>query len=167
MGRASTDWFVMGESRTESAALLGNWTVSVEPGARINVPKPWRDQFPGVSWIVIPWPLDTRDSLGVFPPNAWQQRLASVELAGSDSVPPDVAMRILNMMTSEGNPLQLDKSGRLCLGQPAATALGLDKTAVVAGAGAYFRVFTPEGFERFQRENQQIPSEALTSLKLR
>ncbi|MCP5522181.1 MAG: hypothetical protein H7A46_11615 [Verrucomicrobiales bacterium] len=117
--------------------------------------------------MVLPWPLDTRESLAVFPPNAWEQRLASVELAGSDRVPPDVATKILNIMTSQGIPLQLDKSGRLCLGQALAGVLGLDKSAVVAGAGAYFRVFTPEGYERFQQENQQIPSDVLTSLRMR
>lgn len=157
----------MGEPRSESAALLGNWTVSVEPGARISVPKPWRDRFPGVFWVVLPWPLDTREALAVFPPNAWEQRLAGIELANPDRVPPAVAIKMLNMMTSEGISLQLDKSGRLCLGQALAGVLGLDKLAVVAGSGAYFRVFTPEGFERFQSENRQIPSDVLTSLRMR
>jgi DNA-binding transcriptional regulator/RsmH inhibitor MraZ len=147
--------------------LLGNFTVSVEPGARISVPKPWRDRFPGVSWVVVPWPLDTREALAVFPPNAWEQRLASLELASADAVDPEVTIRILNIMTSEGIPLQLDKSGRLCLGQALADPIGLEKTAVVAGAGAYFRVFTPEGYERFRRENQQIPREVLTKLRMR
>lgn len=127
------------------------------------IPRRWRDASPDGLWTVVPWPVSGSRCLAAFPPEAWEFRLNKVELATLDE---DERLIISKAMNHRAVDLTLDKVGRLCLGQALANRIKLEGTAILAGCGDHFEVYTPEEYALVEKEFDEIPLEKLKKLGL-
>lgn len=143
--------------------MSGNVPLSVEAGARVMVPRRWRDASPDGLWTVAPWPVAGPRCLAAFPPEAWEDRLNKVELAAIDEGDRIIISKAMNHRAVD---LTLDKVGRLCLGQSLANRIKLEGQAVLAGCGDHFEIYTPEEYAAMEKEFDEIPLEQLKKLGL-
>ncbi len=153
----------MGVAAAKQARLIGDHSLTVETGARIMVPRRWRDASPDGTWFVAPWPLNQPRCLAVFTPEAWEAQETKLTMAKGE-VPEGVRTMIRKAMHHRAVELQLDKVGRLCLGQALAARIGLQGTAVLAGSEHGFNIYTPEGYAKIGQEIESIPHEILEKL---
>lgn len=153
----------VGASGTKQAGTIGDQTLTVESGARIMVPRPLRDASPDGTWYVVPWPVNQPRCLAAFTPEAWEAQQTKLTLA-KGSMPEGLRTLIRKALYHRAVELQLDKVGRLCLGQALAARIGLQDAAVVVRIADGFEIYTPEGYARFEKEIEAIPYGALEDL---
>jgi MraZ protein len=142
---------------------LGQHLRGVDHG-RVILPVEWRPEDATKEFMVIVWPVTTRDYLLVLPPSRWevmQRNLESLSLADEQ------AAMVERLISSNTNPGSLDRYGRLGLPEDAAKSLGIEKEAMLVGRLNKFEVWSPARFtEALAKPTDQLITDALKSIKI-
>jgi len=70
------------------------------------------------------------------------------------------AQALRRLLASKSDQVTLDKSGRLCLPEAMAKAVGIDKEAVLVGMFDRFEIWSPERYSLASVVDEELSSEA-------
>lgn len=145
--------------------------IKLESGARIVVPRRWRESAPSSRWVGCPWPVQEPKSIAVFPEGAWSARRDYLHLQivdatkGEDEEFMDELQDLDYLMTSQAEDLRMDKVGRLTLG-PLWQVIDSTKEATLRGRGDHFLVLKPAAAEMELQRRKKVRPITLKRLRM-
>ena len=125
-----------------SVSYLGQHLRGVDRG-RVILPTEWRPRGAPTQFMIIVWPVTSREYLLVLPPSRWevmQANLAELSLADEQ------AATVERLISSNTFSRSLDGYGRLPLPEEAARSLGIKDEAMLVGRMNKFEVWSPSKF---------------------
>jgi MraZ protein len=124
-----------------SAALpyLGTFTHAFDEKGRLTVPREWRGEGFEERLVAVPADAGMGRMLRVFPGSFFAR-----EFERLGDAPLDDPRRVkLNRLFAVGQMLQMDAQHRVALKEELRRWAGLEKTAVLVGAGDHFQMCEP------------------------
>ncbi|MEO8429350.1 MAG: hypothetical protein ABI651_19840 [Verrucomicrobiota bacterium] len=117
----------------------------IDEKRRLQVPAKWRPASPDVEFTLIPWPKGAWKEafLLVLPP---EERVALVQRLKPMPYDDSTTQALRRLVGSKSDQVTLDKSGRLCLPEAMAKAVGIEKEAVLVGMLDRFEIWNPERY---------------------
>jgi len=134
------------ESGLKRPVFTAAYTHGVDDKRRLQIPSKWRGACQEMELTMILWPSGWQKDacLVVLPPHVmdtFMDRFASSSITNSDM---DALRRF---MGERSDTVTLDKSGRICLPDALAKAVGIDKEAVLVGMYDRFQIWNPERYK--------------------
>jgi MraZ protein len=131
---------------------------------RVILPVEWRRDHSPKDFMVLLWPITTRECLLVLPPSRWeviQKNLEGMSLTDGKAA---IVERLIGSSTSMRS---VDTYGRLPLPEEAAKSLGIESEAMLVGRLNKFEVWNPSRFAAtLANPDPQLIANALDSIKL-
>lgn len=161
----------MARPATTKAAAANNGTIpylgrhlrGVDHG-RVILPVDWRPKHSAKEFMVLVWPVTTREYLLVLPPSRWEVILKNLE---GLSLTDDQAAQVERLISSSTSMRSVDSYGRLPLPEEAATSLGIESEAMLVGRFNKFEVWNPTRYAAtLANPDAQLIANALKSLKI-
>lgn len=144
-----------------SAAIFYNslYRHGVDEKRRVQIPAKWRPAQAEIEFTLILWPKGTLQEacLLVLPPAEWMalvQKLKAMPFAD----PKAEALR--RLLGTRSDRVALDKSGRICLPEQMAKAVGIEKEAVLVGLVDRFEIWNPDRYQAASAVDEQLSPEA-------
>lgn len=148
---------------TGNVPYLGQHLRTLDAG-RIILPSEWRPAGSARDFMVIMWPVTTREYFLVLPPARWevlQRNLAELSLAD------DQAATIERLIGSSTFKRSLDGYGRLPLPEEASRAMGIENEATLVGRMNKFEVWNSARLAgALAKPGPQSIESALKSIKI-
>ena len=159
-----------GHAKSKAAAVvsaaprfLGRHLRGVDNG-RVILPADWRQDGSTREFMVIVWPVTTREYLLVLPPSRWEVMARNLQGLSLTDERAALFERLIGSSTSMGS---LDKYGRLPLPEDAAKAMGIENEAMLVGRMDKFEVWSPARFAAtLANPDAQVIAEALKSMNV-
>lgn len=131
----------------------------VDDKRRVQVPARWRPDDAGAEFTLILWPNGNwpEACLLVMPPeemDALVAKLKAMPLADPK------AASLRRLLGSKSATLALDKSGRFCIPESMARAVGIEKEAVMVGLMDRFEIWNPERHAAVSEVDSALQAEA-------
>src|ERR1043166_9632991 len=119
------------EATTQATYYNSLYRHGVDEKRRVQIPAKWRPSKAGVEWTLILWPKSKEGPcLRVLPPKEMAQLMESINANPNNDPNKTVLKRFIG---SESEQVAVDKSGRICLPEEMAKAVGLSDEAVLVG----------------------------------
>jgi MraZ protein len=132
----------------------GTYRHRIDAKGRLPIPAAFRRGL-GDAVAVVVTQLD--QCLAAYPPAEWARLEAQLATLPSFSKPVKALTRLL---ASRAADCELDVQGRILLPPALRAAVGLQRDAVVIGVLNRFEIWTPEGWDAFVRESEQLLDDA-------
>ena len=130
----------------------------VDEKRRVQIPAKWRPAAPGVEFTLVLWPKPKEGPcLRVLPPEQMAALMKDIS-AMPNSDPNKVVLK--RFIGSESVQAPLDKSGRICLPEGMANAVGITAEAILVGLLDRFEIWSPERYERVKASDALMAAEA-------
>jgi MraZ protein len=131
----------------------------VDDKRRVQIPAKWRPSHPDVEFTLILWPNGSQPDacLLVLPPaemSALADKIRAMPFADSK------ASALRRLLGSKSASVALDKSGRICLPEGMARAVGIDTEAMMVGLVDRFEIWSPERYETVSAVDAALLPEA-------
>lgn len=149
-------------SSTETIAPIyysSTFRHGVDEKRRVQVPAKWRPQQPDVELTLILWPsAGIPDAcLLVLPPEEMAQLVGKLKAMPFADPKAESLRRLLGRKSASAT---LDKSGRICLPDAMAKAVGIEKEAIFVGLVDRFEIWNPDRWEQASKVDDALQSEA-------
>ena len=143
--------------------FLGQHLRGVDHG-RVILPAEWRPDGSTKEFMVIVWPLTTREYLLVLPPSRWEVLAKNLE---NLSLTDEQAALVERLIGSSTAMRSLDNYGRLPLPEDAAKGMGIESEAMLVGRMNKFEVWSPSRYAAARANpDPQLIADALKSIKI-
>jgi MraZ protein len=131
----------------------------VDEKRRVQIPAKWRPSQPEVEFTLIPWPNGNQAdaNLLVLPPAVMKVIMDKITPMPSAD-PKTSALR--RLIGSRSANVTVDKSGRICLPEAMAEAVGIKTEAVLVGLLDRFEIWSPERYDAVSAADSALLSEA-------
>lgn len=131
----------------------------VDEKRRVQIPAKWRPAEADIQFTLILWPKGTMQEacLLVLPPEEWRALVMKLKAMPFADPKAEALRRLLGMKSDR---VTLDKSGRICIPEAMAKAVGIEKEAVLVGLLDRFEIWNPERFEAASAVDQEMSPEA-------
>jgi|SRR5579872_2873302 len=131
----------------------------VDEKRRVQIPAKWRPSQPDVEFTLILWPNGSQPDacLLVLPPaemSALADKIRAMPFADSK------ASALRRLLGSKSASVALDKSGRICLPEGMAKAVGIETEAMMVGLVDRFEIWSPERYETVSAVDAALLPEA-------
>jgi transcriptional regulator MraZ len=127
--------------------FLGQYEHSLDDKGRLTIPARFREMLDGGAFITRGFDRCLMVMTGTYFHQVYEQ-LNALNLA-------DPTARLLRrMILSNAFPLEVDKVGRVLVPQHLRQFAGLDSSAIVAGQGEYFEVWTADAWNEQVKQIQ-------------
>ncbi len=131
---------------------------------RVILPADWRADGSSREFMVIVWPVTSREFLLVLPPSRWEVMVRNLQGLSLTDEQAALVERLIGSSTSVGS---LDKYGRLPLPEDAAKAMGIENEAMLVGRMDKFEIWSPARFAaKLANPNVEVVADALKSMKI-
>jgi MraZ protein len=140
---------------------LGQHLRGVDNG-RVILPVEWRPAGSPKDFMVIIWPVTSREYLLVLPPSRWEVLQKNLE---GLSLTDEQAATVERLIGSSTSMKALDGYGRLPLPEDAAENLGIEAEAMLVGRMNKFEIWSPARYAGTLGNAEQIAG-ALKSIKI-
>ncbi len=145
------------------APYLGQHLRTVDHG-RVILPVDWRPRHGPKDFMVLLWPVTTREYLLVLPPSRWEVIQKNLEAL---SLTDDQAALVERLISSSTFMRSLDSYGRLPLPEEATRRLGIENEAMLVGRLNKFEVWNPSRYATtLANPDAQLVANALKSIKI-
>jgi MraZ protein len=142
---------------------LGQHLRGVDHG-RVILPVDWRPDHSAKDFMVLLWPVTTREYLLVLPPSRWEVIQRNLE---GLSLTDDQAAVVERLISSSTFMRSVDSYGRLPLPEEAAKTLGIESEAMLVGRLNKFEVWNPSRFAAtLANPDVQLIATALKAIKI-
>ena len=142
---------------------LGQHLRGVDHG-RVILPVDWRPHRSPRDFMVLVWPVTTREYLLVLPPSRWEMLQKNLE---GLSLTDDQAAMVERLISSSTFMRSVDGYGRLPLPEEAAKSLGIESEAMLVGRLTKFEVWNPSRYAAtLANPDTQLIANALKSIKI-
>jgi MraZ protein len=142
--------------------FLGRFYHNLDEKGRLTIPARYRELLlPAGAYVMQGFDPD----LIVLPSAEFEMLTANINQMSIT----DPTKRLLRRLVfSTANRLEFDRAGRILIPQFLRQAAGLDTTAIVVGAGAYFEIWSPEAWvsQDEQLHDVQANAQRFSSLEL-
>ncbi len=139
--------------------LTGEFDLSLDEKNRFVVPTRLRDEIAqeghGFGFYLT---LGTNRVLSLYPERIYQ-RIALVVAPGKAA--PDEALRYDRLNYSLASKVELDRQGRLLLGERYVSRTGLKEQITLIGAKDHLEIWDPQRWDTFLKENFGVNEEAM------
>jgi MraZ protein len=130
----------------------------VDEKRRVQIPAKWRPSEAGVELTLILWPKSKEGPcLRVLPPKEMAQLMEAIDAMPNSDPNKTVLKRFIG---SESEQVTVDKSGRICLPEEMAKAVGLSDEAVLVGLLDRFEIWNPERYQKVKASDAAMAQEA-------
>jgi len=130
----------------------------VDEKRRVQIPAKWRPTSPGIEFTLVLWPKAKEGPcLRVLPPQQMAVLMRDID-AMPNSDPSKVVLK--RFIGSESVQAPLDKTGRICLPEAMAKAVGISDQAVLVGLLDRFEIWSPERYEKVKASDAMMAPEA-------
>lgn len=131
----------------------------VDDKRRVQVPAKWRPHQPDVELTLILWPSAGRPDacLLVLPPEEMAQLVGKLKAMPFADPKAESLRRLLGRKSAS---VTLDKSGRICLPDVMAKAIGIEKEAMFVGLVDRFEIWNPDRWEQAAQVDDALQAEA-------
>lgn len=149
-------------SSTETIAPIfynSTFRHGVDDKRRVQIPAKWRPQQADVELTLILWPsAGMKDAcLLVLLPEEMAQLVAKLKAMPFADPKAESLRRLLGRKSAS---VTLDKSGRICLPDSMAKAVGIEKEAVFVGLVDRFEIWNPERLDQASTVDDALQEEA-------
>ena len=136
---------MVAEQHKDSVYFSSVYRHGVDEKRRVQIPAKWRSEDPQVLTLLV-WPKGKMPDacLLVLPPEEWVALVTRLK-AMPNADPKAEALRLL--LGTKSDRVSLDKSGRICVPDWMAKAVGIEKEAVLAGLVDRFEIWNPARYE--------------------
>jgi MraZ protein len=130
----------------------------VDEKRRVQIPAKWRPQKAGTELTLMLWPKAKEGPcLRVLPPAEMAKLMKSIDTM-QNSDPNKVVLK--RFIGSESVQVSVDKSGRICLPEEMARAVGVKNEAVLVGLLDRFEIWNPQSYEKVKASDAVLAHEA-------
>ena len=130
----------------------------VDEKRRVQIPAKWRPSEAGVELTLILWPKSKEGPcLRVLPPKEMAQLMEAIDAMPNSDPNKTVLKRFIG---SESEQVTVDKSGRICLPEEMAKAVGLSDEAVLVGLLDRFEIWNPERYQKVKASDAAMAQKA-------
>ena len=131
----------------------------VDEKRRVQIPAKWRPSQPDVELTLILWPNNgiADANLLVLPP---REMAALAEKIRQMPFADPKASALRRLIGSKSASVTLDKSGRICLPDSMAKAVGIENEAVLVGLVDRFEIWSPARYSNVNAVDEALLSEA-------
>jgi len=148
----------LAENNNETICYNSSYRHGVDEKRRVQIPAKWRPTKPGVEFTLVLWPKSPAGPcVRVLPPEQLAALMRDIG-AMPNSDPNKVVLK--RFIGSESVQAPLDKSGRICLPDGMAKAVGIAEEAVFVGLLDRFEIWSPEGYNKVKAADAVMASEA-------
>ena len=149
----------MSEANNSGPCYNSCFDPTVDEKRRVQIPANWRKGQNETEFMLILWPSSSQQDacLMVLPPLAAQklrERITSMPFGDGQ------AEALRRFLGRKSHMVTSDKSGRITLPEHMATAVGIEKKAVVGGMFDRFQMWNPEKFEAITEGDDALAQEA-------
>ena len=145
------------------SSYLGQHLRGVDNG-RVILPVDWRPSRSAKDFMVLVWPVTTREYLLVLPPSRWEVIQKNLE---GLSLTDDQAAIVERLISSSTSIRSVDSYGRLPLPEEAAKNLGIESEAMLVGRLNKFEVWSPSRYAAtLANPDAQLIANALKFIKI-
>jgi MraZ protein len=151
------------ESKIEPTYYNSLYRHGVDEKRRVQIPAKWRPTRPGTELTLVLWPKAKEGPcLRVLPPPQMAKLLRELEVMPNSDPRKAVLKRFIG---SESVQATLDKSGRICLPEEMARAVGISDVAVLVGMLDKFEIWSPERYAKMKAAEAILASEAFNVME--
>lgn len=130
----------------------------VDEKRRVQIPAKWRPTQPGMEFTLVVWPKSKEGPcVRVLPPDQMAQVKRDID-AMPNSDPNKLVLK--RFIGSESVQVTLDKTGRICLPDEMARAVGITDQAVLVGLLDSFEIWSPERYALVKAADAVMAHEA-------
>jgi MraZ protein len=131
----------------------------VDEKRRLQIPAKWRPAEGEMMLTLLLWPRGPMKEacLLALPPAEWHGLVQKVKMMPYADPRAQALRRILG---TKSDRVSIDKSGRICLPEWMAKAVGIDHEAVLVGLLDRFEIWNPERYEATRLVDEEMSSEA-------
>jgi division/cell wall cluster transcriptional repressor MraZ len=152
-----------GAVNNSATPYLGQHLRGVDHG-RVILPVEWRPDGSPQDFMVIIWPVTTREYLLVLPPSRWVTLQKNLECL---SLTDEQAATVERLIGSSTFMRTMDTYGRLPLPEEAAKRLGIESEATLVGRMNKFEIWSPSRYAAtLANPDAQLIADALKSIKI-
>jgi transcriptional regulator MraZ len=149
----------MSESNNNGPCYNSCFDPTVDEKRRVQIPANWRKGQNETEFMLILWPSGSQQDacLMILPPLAAQklrERITSMPFGDGQ------AEALRRFLGRKSHMVTSDKSGRITLPEHMATAVGIEKKAVMVGMFDRFQMWNPEKFEAITEGDDALAQEA-------
>jgi MraZ protein len=130
----------------------------VDEKRRVQIPAKWRPTNPGIEFTLVLWPKShVGPCVRVLPPEQMAALMKDITAMPNGDANKVVLKRFIG---SESIQAPLDKSGRICLPEEMAKAVGITDEVVLVGLLDRFEIWSPERYEKVKAGDAVMALEA-------
>ncbi|HMP83407.1 MAG TPA: hypothetical protein PKA41_11965 [Verrucomicrobiota bacterium] len=145
-------------SSTESICYNALFRHGVDDKRRVQIPAKWLPSDGSVEFTLIVWSKDKEGPcLRVLPPKKMSELLASLAAMPNSDPNKTILKRLIGSKSSQ---VIVDKSGRICLPEEMAKAVGVKSEAMLVGLLDQFEIWNPESYMKVQMSDEVLAQEA-------
>ena len=143
--------------------FMGRHLRGVDNG-RVILPAEWRPDGSAREFMVMVWPVTTREYLLVLPPSRWEVLAKNLE---GLSLTNEQAALVERLIGSSTFMKSVDNYGRLPLPEEEARGMGIEGEAMLVGRMNKFEVWSPaRSTATLANPDAQVIADALTSMNI-
>ena len=149
----------MSQSKTNEPTYYNSlYHHGVDEKRRVQIPAKWRPSEASVELTLILWPKSKEGPcLRVLPPREMAQLMEAIDAMANSDPNKTVLKRFIG---SESEQVVVDKSGRICLPEAMAKAVGISDDAVLVGLLDRFEIWNPERYQKVKASDAVMAQEA-------
>ena len=130
----------------------------VDEKRRVQIPAKWRPAKAGTEFTLVLWPKSKEGPcIRVLPPEQMAALMKDIS-AMPNSDPNKVVLK--RFIGSESIQAPLDKTGRICLPEEMAKAVGITGEAVLVGLLDRFEIWSPDRYQKVKAADAVMAQEA-------
>jgi MraZ protein len=130
----------------------------VDEKRRVAIPAKWRPAEAGTELTLVLWPKAKEGPcLRVLPPAQMSKLMRDIDAMQNSDPSKGVLKRFIG---SKSEQVTVDKSGRICLPEEMAKAVGIADAAVLVGLLDKFEIWSPHRYEKAEAADAVMAQEA-------
>jgi MraZ protein len=145
-------------SSTEQIYYNSLYRHGVDEKRRVQIPSKWLPTEGGVEFTLILWSKDKEGPcLRALPPKEMAELMAALDAMSNSDPQKTILKRVIG---SKSVQVTADKSGRICLPDEMAKAVGIRAEAMLVGLLDRFEIWNPDAYAKVQSSDEVMAHEA-------